>query len=276
VAALTVVVTRPGDAGAALADDLRRAGQPALWLPAFEFGPPPDEAAARATLARLAEFDLAIFVSPQAARATAALLTDDWPAATAIAAVGSGTTRAVLAVVAGAAQAKLLAPPDADDAGGSGSESLWPLLQAMQPPPRRVLLLRAQAGRQWLAERLQATGASVLPLAVYTRRPFEVPDALRAELTAAARDGLASVISSSDAVEALVAQLDAQPAVLRSLRAGTALATHPRIVERLHAAGFARPIECGIDTAAILAALRTGRPLESAVPGGREDSGNTS
>lgn len=270
MAALTVVVTRPGAAGATLVEELRRAGLPALWLPAFDFGPPPDEAAARATLARLADFDLAIFVSPQAARATAALLAAAWPPATAIATVGGGTTRAVLAAVTGAAQARLLAPLEADDdPAGSGSESLWPLLQAMQPPPRRVLLLRAQAGRQWLAERLQAIGASVLPLAVYTRRPVEPTAAQRAELAAAAQGNLASVLSSSDAVEALVAQLATQPAVLRALRAGPALATHPRIVERLRAAGFARPLECGVDAAAIVAALRAGRPLESAAPGGQ-------
>lgn len=254
---VTVVVTRPGAAGRALADELAGAGQPALWLPAFEFGPAPDEAQARAVLATLGEFDLAIFVSPQAVRATAALLAQPWPPQTTIAAVGAGTRAAVLASIPGAASAGLL-PAREQDLHGSGSESLWPLLQAMQPPPRRVLLLRAQGGREWLAEKLRATGSAVTPLAVYTRLPFNVPAELRARLAAAAPTGLAGVISSSDAVDALEAMLASQPAALQALRTGPALASHPRIAERLRAAGFGRVAVCALETDAIIGLLREG------------------
>jgi uroporphyrinogen-III synthase len=252
--ATTVVVTRPGAAGQALAEELSRAGQPALWLPAFEFGPAPDEARARAVLASLADFDLAVVVSPQAARAAAALLAGPWPSGTAIAAVGAGSRAAVLAAIAGARQARLLPGRD-EDIRGSGSESLWPLLQAMQPPPRRALLLRAQSGREWLAGKLEAAGVAVTSLAVYTRLPFAPPSALRERLAAAATTGLASVISSSDAVDALANMLADQPEVLRALRAGNALASHPRIAERLRAAGFARVCVCAPESAAIVASL---------------------
>jgi uroporphyrinogen-III synthase len=265
--ATTVVVTRPGAAGRRLVDELARAGQPALWLPAFEFGAAPDEHAARAVLARLVDFDLAVFVSPQAVRATAALLAGPWPAATAIAAVGSGTRAALLAQIAGAGAATLFAPAGDDDVRGSGSESLWPLLQAMQPPPRRVLLLRAQSGREWLTERLQALGASVLPLAVYTRRAFVPSDELRRRLDAAASQALASVVSSSDAVEALAEALASQPDVLQSLREGPALASHARIAERLRSAGFRQVLLCAAEAGAVLAALRQQPPAHPA--GGR-------
>jgi len=256
-AAITVVVTRPGAAGRALADDLARSGQPALWLPAFEFGPAPDQAQARAVLAALHDFDLAIFVSPQAVRATAALLAQRWPPQTTIAAVGAGTRATVLAAIPDAANARLLPARD-EDIGGSGSESLWPLLQAMQPPPRRVLLLRAQGGREWLAEKLRATGSAVTPLAAYARLPFAVPAELRARLAAAAQAGLAGIISSSDAVDALEAMLADQPAVLQALRAGPALASHPRIAERLRAAGFERVAVCAPEADAIIGLLREG------------------
>jgi uroporphyrinogen-III synthase len=255
--AITVVVTRPGAAGRALADELTRAGQPALWLPAFEFGPAPDEAQARAVLATLGDFDLAIFVSPQAVRATAALLARPWPAATVIAAVGAGTRAAVLAALAGAASATLLPARD-EDIRGAGSESLWPLLQALQPPPRRVLLLRAQSGREWLAEKLQAAGSAVTALAVYSRLPFTLSADLRARLAAAAQSGLASVISSSDAVDALANVLGDQPALLQALRAGPALASHPRIAERLRAAGFDRVAVCAPEASAVVGSLREG------------------
>jgi uroporphyrinogen-III synthase len=252
---ITVVVTRPGAAGGALADELARAGQPALWLPAFEFGPAPDEARARAVLAAVAGFDLAIFVSPQAVRATAALLAQPWPAGTAIAAVGAGTRAAVLAALPGAAQAKVLPARD-QDIHGSGSEALWPLLQAMQPLPRRVLLLRAQGGREWLAGKLQDAGSTVTPLAVYSRLPFAPAADLRRRLAAAAAAGLASVVSSSEAVDALANMLGDQPEVLQALRAGPALASHPRIAERLRVAGFARVAVCAPEPRAIVASLR--------------------
>jgi uroporphyrinogen-III synthase len=253
--AVTVVVTRPGAAGEELVAGLQRAGRPALWLPAFEFGAAPDEAGARAVLAA-GGFDLAIFVSPQAARATAALLDQPWPAGTAIAAVGAGTRAAVLAAIPGAASATLLAP--AGDADASGSESLWPLLQALQPSPRRVLLLRGQSGREWLAERLQEAGATVVPLAVYSRLPYAPTDELRARLASAARTGLACVISSSDAVDALVGMFGGQPDVLHALRAGSAFASHPRIAERLRAVGFARVTVCAPESNAIAGLLREG------------------
>jgi uroporphyrinogen-III synthase len=255
VPGLTLVITRPGEAGRALADELQRGGQPALWLPAFEFGPAPDAAAASAVLAQLASFDLAIFVSPQAVRATAGLLAGRWPAGTAIAAVGAGTRAALEVALPGASAARLLVPPADEQSGGSGSESLWPVLQAMQPPPRRVLLLRAQGGREWLAERLQAAGAVVAPLAVYSRLPFEPPAELRSRLAAAAASGIASLISSSDAVDALLSMLAGAPEVLRAMRAGPALATHPRIAARLRAAGFANVACCAPDAASIRAAL---------------------
>jgi uroporphyrinogen-III synthase len=258
VAGRTVVVTRPGAAGRVLADELLRLGQPALWLPAFEFGAAPDEARARAVLARLAEFDLAIFVSPQSARATAALLEGLWPRTTAIAAVGAGTRAAALQIT-GAEDAALVSPAGDDDARGSGSEVLWPLLQAMQPPPRRVLLLRAQSGREWLRQQLAAAGASVETLAVYSRLPPAVPDELRQRLSMLATDdGLAGVISSSDAVEAMAALFASQPHVLAALRRGPALASHPRIAARLRAAGFGRVAVCPLDAAAIVAELRRG------------------
>ncbi len=255
---VTVVVTRPGEAGQALAEELRHDGQPAEWLPAFEFGAAPDEPQARAVLARLADFDLAIFVSPQAARATAGLMSQPWPVGTAIAAVGAGTRSAVLDSIPGASATTVLAPSGDEEAGGSGSESLWPLLQAMQPAPRRVLLLRAEHGRDWLTGRLQQAGATVTPLAVYSRRAHVPSAQARARLAVAAANGLACVITSSDAVDALSDMLGSLPDVLAALRRGVVLASHPRIAERLRAAGFARVAACPPKSAAVLAALRGG------------------
>ena len=275
------LVSRPAAAGRALADALRATGRDVRWVPAFDIGPAPDELAARAALARLDDADLAIFVSPAAVRATQQLLGGRaWPTDVSIGAVGSATADAVRALLGrpDGAALTLIAPepapsgptaarvepgPDlavdapadasadrlADDGdSSSGSEAFW---QALQPclaqrrdanrPLRRVLLLRAAQGRDWLLDQLRTLGAQVDPVAVYARRarPWDVDDTA----WIAARLGGSPpilVVTSSEAVDALIeAASDALPAALPWLRRGRALALHPRIVERLRAAGFA-------------------------------------
>ncbi len=258
------LVTRPAAAGESLTAALRAAGCDARWLPAFDLGPAPDPQAARAALARLATFDLAVLVSPAAVRATAALLDGRWPSAVTIGAVGRGTVDAVRACF-GAAPT-VVAPevagevastdPTADvtdegagraDPEASGSEAFWHALTqrtvATGRAPREVLLLRAEQGRDWLRAHFEAAGARVTLLPVYRRvaRGWDSDD--RAWI-AARRHGPAPVlvVTSSEAVDALLAATEAMPdaAALRAwLQRGRALALHPRIVERLHAAGFA-------------------------------------
>lgn len=245
------VVTRPGAAGKRLTEALRAAGRDALWLPAFVVEPAPEPAAARAALARLADYDLAVFVSPAAVEATAALLSQPWPAQTAIGAVGAATAREVLARIAGAAGAPLFAPAAEED---GGSEALWELLQARGRLVRRALILRAQHGREWLAQRLEQAGAQVHAVAVYARR-VAVPAAHTLATLHAwrqAQRAAAVVVTSSEAVQALAAQLDAPTAAW--LRAGCALATHERIAERLRAAGFVDVRLVGIEAESILRA----------------------
>lgn len=251
MSARPLVVTRPGATGERLAADLRAAGCDALWLPAFEFGTAADPAQAQAVLARLADYDLAIFVSPAAVAATATLLAQPWPANTVIGAVGAATKREVLARIAGAEAATIDAPAAGDE---GGSEALWAILQDRAGTFRRALILRAEHGREWLAERLQAAGVQVRALAVYTRR-VAAPDArTRSTLRAWMQAGRACavLVTSSEAVEALAAQLEAD--IAGWVRAGRALATHERIAQRLRAAGFADVRVVAADVASILRA----------------------
>jgi uroporphyrinogen-III synthase len=248
-----IVVTRPDEPGRRLVTELAATGVDALWLPAFELGPAPDPQQVRQTLARLAEFDLAVFVSPAAVSATAAaLLSQPWPAATAIGAVGAVTARAVRERLPGAAQAPQIG---AAGEGASGSEALWTALQA-RPLPRRVLVLRAVEGRDWLLERLRNAGAQVQALAVYRRSEHRPREADLAWLRQRATPGpLASLVTSSEAVAALQHQCADGPAVLAALYRGPALASHPRIAERLRAAGFADVREVELSAVAIAAQL---------------------
>lgn len=227
-----IFVTRPGEPGRLLAQQLTGAGMRALWLPAFTLGPPPDPQAVSATLARLDQYQLAVFVSVAAAEATAAALPGAWPVATAIGVVGEATRRAVLEQIPSSAAATWFAPVAAD-VGRGGSEALWSVLGSALGGIRQALILRAAHGREWLAEQLAAAGVAVDNLAVYTRAPAPLP-----ELPAADLDAPVLLVTSSEAVDAVLAQLDADGS--RSLRAkARVIAPHERIVARARAAGFA-------------------------------------
>ncbi len=257
------IITRPASAGAALAAALVAAGHDACWLPAFDLGPAPDPALARATLDDLAGFDLALFVSPAAVRATGQLLGErTWPSTTMIGAVGSGTRDAVRTHLRGADRATVIAPTESladagDNDGQSGSEAFWTALAVHQRShgawPQRALLLRAEQGRDWLRDRLAEVGVQVVTLAVYARcaRPWTSDDAAWVGARLAGPPPLL-VITSSEAVDSLLGAAHAQPdgaAVARWLQRGRALALHPRIVARLQAAGFADTacVPCDID-----------------------------
>ena len=233
-----IIVTRTGAAGEALVRSLEALGDEAVWIPAFERGPPPDAARVTAVLAKLAGYQLAVFVSPGAVEATAARLKGEWPAATAIGVVGEGTQRAILAQIPSAARARLLVPAAG---AGEGSEPLWAALQPVVGDLRRVLILRADHGREWLSEQLARVGVSTETLAVYSRDVAAIPADVIARLRAwqAAGQTPALLVTSSEAVDALAGLLEP---VLGSIgmRVLPALALHERIAARLRGAGFAR------------------------------------
>ena len=94
-ASMLVIVTRPASAGQRLFERLLERGHRAWWWPVFDIGAAPDAQRARTTLARLADYDLAIFVSANAVRAAQPLLSGAWPPGTMMGAVGASTRAAL-------------------------------------------------------------------------------------------------------------------------------------------------------------------------------------
>ena len=131
-----IIVTRPAGAGERLLQRLRSDGWDALGWPVFEIGAAPDRGDARRTLGRLADFDLAVFVSPAAVRAAAALLDGAWPGTTAIGAVGTATGAAVNERLKPPAGTFVVAP--ASDIA-AGSEAFWTEWDQCGRKARRVL-----------------------------------------------------------------------------------------------------------------------------------------
>ena len=252
-----VLVTRPQTPGRALAAQLRAAGSDALWWPAFVLLPPDDPAALRSSVERLALFDLIVFVSPAAVRAFAPLLTEAWPAHAVIAAVGAATAQEARAQLPGASEARIICPAGDTTADG-GSEALWEALQrGVRPPPRNALIVRAQSGRRWLIDRLLASGARVEETVAY-RRVAHVPTAAQWAALRAARAGgarLATLFSSSEAVEALSEALARDPTLSAWLLQGIGLCVHARIEQALRARGLDDVRCCEPEAASIRCAL---------------------
>lgn len=163
-----ILVTRPAHQADALCRLIEAAGGTPLRFPVLEIRPATDPARVRAGLARLNEYDLAIFVSANAVHFTlAALASRPWPPTVAIAAVGAATARAL--------EERGLAAAHCPEREYT-SEALLALPALQHMHGRRVLILRGDGGREHLRETLTARGAQVDYLEVYRRaRPDTDP-----------------------------------------------------------------------------------------------------
>jgi uroporphyrinogen-III synthase len=209
-----VLVTRPAGAAARLAERIERAGGRAIVFPAIEIAELPRPAA----FDRLADFALAIFVSPTAVERALAMV-GRWPEAVPVAAVGEGTRRALER----AGIAHVIAPRE-----GADSESLLAAPELAAYSGKRVLIVRGAGGRELLAQSLAERGCQVELAECYRRtRPAAETGPLLAEWEAG-RVHAVTVFSREalDNLAALVGEARLRQAVL--------FVSHPRIAE--HAA----------------------------------------
>lgn len=199
LAGRSILVTRPREQAAGLARAVEAAGGRAEVFPAIEIQdvPPP------AVLARLQDFDLAIFVSPTAV-AKAMGHVGATPAL--VAAIGAGTRRELERY--GVRQ--VIAPP-----AGADSEAL--LAHLGEVADRRIVIIRGEGGRAFLGEELRRRGASVAYAECYRRvRPNARWHGTADAITVSSAEGLANLFEMAD------------PALLRAVPFFT---PHERVAE---------------------------------------------
>jgi uroporphyrinogen-III synthase len=155
----SIVVTRPARQAVVLARLVEGAGGRALLYPAIEIqaatGPLVD-----ASIAALATFDMAIFISRNAVEYGLARAQRVWPTGLAVAAVGAGTRRALES----AGMSGVIAPE-----GPADSEALLDEPQLKAVAGRRIMIFRGEGGRELLASTLRARGATVEYAECYRR-----------------------------------------------------------------------------------------------------------
>ena len=196
LAARQVVVTRPQEQAQALSELILAQGGTPVWFPTIAIAPAPDTRELDDCLARLVQFDWVVFVSANAvthafARGFA------WPADLPAGATGPGTA----AQLRQCGVARVVVPKRQFD-----SEGLLAELDCQGLLPQRVLIIRGDGGREWLADALRARGVVVTSVASYQRaRATPDPAALHQLLGAARIDAV--TVTSTEGGEHLVSLL---------------------------------------------------------------------
>ena len=185
----TVVVTRPTHQAGNLCGLIEAAGGQVIIFPVLAIAAPQDPQAVVAVLQRLAQFDLAVFISPNAVDygLRYAAQVGGLPAHLQIAAVGAGTARALQ--TAGH-------PPTLVPEHDFNSEALLALAALQQVAGKKVVIFRGEGGREHLADTLRSRGAQVEYVQVYRR---EKPPVDRAVLLDAwVRNGISAIVVTSN------------------------------------------------------------------------------
>jgi uroporphyrinogen-III synthase len=252
-----VIVTRPGREAQAWAEALQARGLPCATLPLIEIAALP-EPLALAQAWQVVPGHLALmFVSANAVRFFMAARPVDRPMPSCRAwSTGPGTRAALLAE---GWPEGLIDSPD-EDAPQFDSEALWALVaQRVQaavgssPSKPSVLIVRGAdargqlAGRDWLALQLENAGLEVLQAVAYVRQAPVLTPAQQSLAQQAVGDGSAWLFSSSEAAQHLLLACPELP-----VKQARALATHPRIAQRLQQMGWGRVdlVPAGVDAQA--------------------------
>lgn len=203
MAEAAVVVTRPAGQADVLINQLRAIGRVPVQFPLLEIHPLADPAPLRSVLARLHEFALVAFVSPNAIDATFAHI-EKWPVTTPLAVMGDGSRRALALHGVDSQHYRITSPTDLSR---SDSQTLLAALDLAALDGERVLILRGESGRELLADALRSAGIAVEQVAAYRRAEPAMTPARCAHLQALLDGENNWIITSSEAVRILMRQV---------------------------------------------------------------------
>jgi uroporphyrinogen-III synthase len=243
-----ILVTRPRGQADALAALIRARGGEPILCPTIAIEPCIDAPAATAVIARLAQFDVAIFISANAVEHGLACIRAHgvWPAQLTAVAVGPGTANALRK----AGITTILMPPERFD-----SEGMLDLPALEAPQGKRIVIVRGVGGREWLGAELECRGAHVEVAEVYVRRPAAIdvgPLIVRWRQGAVA----AVVATSAEALTNLMLAIGPLGASEQAmLRETPTVVTHSRVAAHARALGLTCVLESASGDPAIVAIL---------------------
>jgi len=249
------VITRPLAQATLFAQQVRAIGRQPVVFPLLTIAALEDCSALQAALARLADYVLVVFVSPNAIDAVFGQLSQ-WPAGVAIGIVGEGSRLALQRHGVDAGNAQILAPGPHQR---MDSEALFEVLDLTQLRGKRVLIVRGQAGRDFLTEMLRAEQIDVDHVTAYQRLAPQPDTHMLEQLSQLLAMESVWVITSSEALRNLLAlvttALDAEAVV--KLQRQKILVSHQRIAETAQSLGFYSVVVCGSGDERLIAALQS-------------------
>ncbi len=271
----TVIVTRPAQDAAPLIELLRERGHEVIAFPVLGIEPVEDAGALAVALARIADYRLVVFVSPNAIRQALAHRSGAWPRDVTIAVMGPGSVSVLHGLGITASDVRIVSPSDARsehavaaDATSSAlphasaslrrydSEALLAALDAAiglrAGFTGRVLIVRGNGGRAWFADRLRERGIRVDEIESYRRVMPEPDEAASSAMRRLFRDDAhaAFIVTSSEGLSNLVALIEAVVVPDAAELAGARerlrawlfrqciVAPHARIAEKARRMGF--------------------------------------
>jgi uroporphyrinogen-III synthase len=228
-----ILVTRPAAQATDLAGKIVALGGEPIVFPLLEIAPADDPVPLAGAIARLDEYAIVVFISPNAVEygLPPILARRGWPAGATAAAIGQSTA----ALLARYGIPRIVVPTERFD-----SESLLELdrFAATRVAGSRVLILRGNGGREVLADTLTARGAEVDCVTCYRRSS---PADGKQIMSLLRNNGLdALTVSSSEGLRNLAALLDTD--AYERLRALPVFVPHHRIADTAAALGLQRVI----------------------------------
>ena len=230
-----IVVTRPAGQNEGLAELIRAEGGEPIVFPVLEILDLDDTRALVAAADRLHEYDLAVFISPNAVDKALNVIgaRRAWPPGLRAATIGRASERAL----ARYGVADVIAP-----SGRFDSEALLALPQLADVQGWRVVVFRGDGGRELLGDTLRQRGATVDYIECYRRvRPNADVEPLLKRWGRGEIDAV--TVSSSEGLRNLYDMLGKLGQAW--LKRTPLLAPHARIVENARALGCERVIETG-------------------------------
>ncbi len=241
---IRVMVTRPEREAKVWADALQARGIDCDIMPLIQIAALSETSVLASVWAGVPSHLALMFVSANAVRFFMAARPSGQPMPTCRAwSTGPGTESALLAA---GWPAELIDSPDAHSPQFD-SEALWhkvaarvdAAVQQGQSKQPSVLIVRGAdahgqlAGRDWLAQQLAVAGLEVCQTVAYARQAPPLNGAQRLRIGQAFVEGAWWLFSSSEAAQHLLESCPDLP-----LNQARAFATHPRIAQRLQAAGW--------------------------------------
>jgi uroporphyrinogen-III synthase len=255
--AAAVVITRPQMQAEALAARIAALGLRPVVFPLLDIRPLDANGAQalQAALDDLPSYAMAVFVSPNAIDAAFRHIAS-WPASVAIGIVGAGSRAALMRHGVDAAATRIVAPLAAEK---TDSEGLLAALDCSALQGRRVLIVRGQAGRDFLSDALRRAGVQVDHISAYRREAPVFDSAVAAQLRQLLESDSTWIITSSEALRNLMHMLPqtALADAVVKMQHKRIIVPHPRIAEAARLAGFSRVTLTGSGDERLLAALQS-------------------